>query len=249
MTKHSTGYIKSRTIELYDSLPQEETERKKHIEVRDEVIQLNYKFFGYVASRTFINNPSIEYEDKMQSALCNFCSCWWWYKYKKRYRTDLSFSSFFTLRLGEMIERELNEVKYSIRRTLCMEAGAQLGKHWAQVRYEDLVNVNLPADKMNSLKAMFGALYWADLSDHEAFLEAPETVSDVSKYVTDRYNSIEGLLIQEMVSNEAPLTDDDLLQLSDMYCINYRTLKSKLPDAMKQLYDKLKKSQDSELHI
>ena len=249
MGDKSTSYIKQRTQELYDSLPQDEELRKSHIEIRDEVIRLNYKFFGYVASRTFINNPSIEYEDKMQSALCNFCACWWWYKFKTRYRTDLSFSSFFTLRLGEMIERELNEVKYSIRRTLCMEAGAQLGKHWAQVRYEDLSKVDLPADKMNSLKAMFGALYWADLSDHEAFLEAPESVSDMSKYLTDNYNSIEGLLIHEMVSNEGPLTDEDLIHISDMYCIDYLTLKSKLPIAMKQLYSKLKNAQDSELQI
>ena len=58
---------------------------------------------------------------------------------------------FFRPRVSEMIERELNEVKYSIRRSLCMEAGAQLGKHWAKVTYDDLSHVKLPVDKMNSL--------------------------------------------------------------------------------------------------
>ena len=239
--------IKERTIELYDSLPLDEESRKAQLHIRDEIIKLNYRFFGYVASRTFINNPSIEYEDKIQSAICNFCKCWWWYKFAPKYRTDLSFSSFFTLRLGEMIERDLNEVKYSIRRTLCMEAGAQLGKHWAQVRYDDLVKVNLPVDKMNSLKAMFGALYWADLSDHEAFLEAPEIISDISEYLTDQYDSIEGLLIHEMVANERALTNDDLVQISELCCIDFIVLKAKLPVAMKQLYAKLKSAQDNAL--
>jgi hypothetical protein len=54
--------VKKRTIELYDSLPQDEEERKSRLDIRDEVIKLNYSFFGYVASRTYINNPSIEYE-------------------------------------------------------------------------------------------------------------------------------------------------------------------------------------------
>ena len=35
----------------------------------DEIIELNYTFFGYVATHTYINNSSISYEDKFQSAL------------------------------------------------------------------------------------------------------------------------------------------------------------------------------------
>ena len=161
-------YIKQRTLELYDSLPQDESNRKLRTDVRDEVIDLNYSFFGYIATHTYINNTSVTYEDKLQSALMHFCECWWWYKWKgndkhKGYRQDLSFTVFFKPRIGEMIERELNEVKYSIRRSLCMEAGAQLGKHWAQVRYDDLSKVSMPPEKLNSLKAIFGTVYWADL--------------------------------------------------------------------------------------
>lgn len=236
--------VKQRTIELYDSIPQDEEGRKSRLDIRDQIIELNYSFFGYVASRTYINNPSIEYEDKFQSALCNFCKCWWWYRWSKKYRTDLSFSSFFTLRLGEMIERELNEVKYSMRRSLCMKAAAQLGKHWGQVKYEDLAHVNLPADDMNSLKAIFGAVYWADLADHEMYIEAPDTQhSDISKYLTDKYNSIEELLIHEMVSNESKLSDDDIKELSELYSIDYWQLKAALPKAMEILHDKLIKGQ------
>lgn len=236
--------VKQQTIELYDSLPQDEEGRKSRLDIRDKIIELNYSFFGYVASRTYINNPSIEYEDKFQSALCNFCKCWWWYRWAERYRTDLSFSSFFTLRLGEMIERELNEVKYSLRRSLCMKAGAQLGKHWGQVRYEDLAQVKLPADEMNSLKAMFGAVYWADLSDHEMYLEAPEHAgNDISRYLSDKYDTVEELLIHEMVLNESQLSDNDLHELSEMYSIDYWELKSKLPKALEILHDRLVKGQ------
>lgn len=236
--------VKQQTIELYDSLPQDEEGRKSRLDIRDKIIELNYSFFGYVASRTYINNPSIEYEDKFQSALCNFCKCWWWYRWAERYRTDLSFSSFFTLRLGEMIERELNEVKYSLRRSLCMKAGAQLGKHWGQVRYEDLAHVNLPADEMNSLKAMFGAVYWADLADHEMYLEAPDNRhGDITKYLTDKYDTVEELLIHEMVSNESQLSDDDLHEISELYSIDYWELKSKLPKALEILHDRLVKGQ------
>lgn len=236
--------VKKRTIELYDSLPQDEEGRKSRLDIRDQIIELNYSFFGYVASRTYINNPSIEYEDKFQSALCNFCKCWWWYRWAERYRTDLSFSSFFTLRLGEMIERELNEVKYSLRRSLCMKAGAQLGKHWGQVRYEDLAHVNLPADEMNSLKAMFGAVYWADLADHEMYLEAPDNRhGDISRYLSDKYDTVEELLIHEMVSNESQLSDDDLHEISELYSIDYWELKSKLPKALEILHDRLVKGQ------
>lgn len=236
--------VKKRTIELYDELPQDEEGRKARLDIRDQVISLNYSFFGYVASRTYINNPSIEYEDKLQSALCNFCKCWWWYKWAEKYRTDLSFSSFFTLRLGEMIERDLNEVKYSLRRSLCMKAGAQLGKHWGQVRYEDLAHVNLPADDMNSLKAMFGAVYSADLSEHEMYLESLDTShNDISKYLTDQYDSIEELLIYEMVSNESSLSDAELLNIAELYSIEYWDLKAALPKALEILHTRLLKGQ------
>lgn len=244
-----TDYVKQRTIELYDSLPQEEERRKSYINIRDEIINLNYSFFGYVATHTYINNTSVTYEDKLQSALMHFCECWWWYKWKgndkhKGYRQDLSFTVFFKPRIGEMIERELNEVKYSIRRSLCMEAGAQLGKHWAQVRYDDLSKVNLPPDKLNSLKAIFGTVYWADLETQSLFIEAPTQSSSEFDNPTDRYNSIEDLLIDEMINSESKLSDSDLLKMSDMYNIDFWTLKAKLPDAENKLYKRLHENLD-----
>lgn len=72
-------YIKTRTNELYDSLPHEKEARMRCITVRDEIIELNYKFFGYVASTTFVENTT--YEDKLQTALLSFLHMWWKYKW------------------------------------------------------------------------------------------------------------------------------------------------------------------------
>lgn len=231
--------IKAETIRLYDLLPQDDEEaRKVRIDIRDKVIELNYTFFGYVASHTFPTNRYITYEDKFQSALCHFCSCWHWYRFAKRYRTDLSFATFFKPRISEMIDREFTEVRYSVNRSLRMEVGEQIGKHWAQVRYEDLSDerVNITPDKMNSLKAIFGTLYYADIEDFSPYLRMEsENYSPVEK-LDDKYNTIEDLLIREMVQQECKLTDSKLLKLSDIYGIKFNELKDKLPIAESRLY-------------
>lgn len=232
--------IKQRTLELYSLLPQEEEARKSRIDIRDQIIQLNMSFFGYVASKTFINNSMVTYEDKFQSAVCHFLTCWWWYKWEGHYRTDLSFAVFFRLRIGEMIERELNTVKYSTRRDLCMEVGKQLGKHWGQVKYEDLSNprLQLPVDKMNSLKAIFGTLYMPDIEEQMQYLEAPKVVEGIDS-MSDCYDSIEELLVREMIDREERLKDSDLLEIADMYQVDFATLKSKRNLAESILYKRL----------
>lgn len=236
--------IKQQTLELYAQLPQEYEERIKRTDIRDKVIELNYTFFGYVASRTFVNNSVATYEDKLQSCLCGFLQIWWKFKYAAKYRTDLAFTVFFRPRLSEMIERELTEVKYSVRRTLCMEVGNQLGKHWAQVRYEDLSDprVHLPADKMNSLKAIFGTLYMADLESAELYLPAEQ--ESTFEYIGENYDSIHDLLIHEMVYDECQLTDKKLLEMAELYGLSFWDLKKALPQAEKDLYNQLKQSLD-----
>lgn len=249
MTKDEKERVKQETIRLYESLPQIKSERIARLDVRDRVIELNYAFFGYVATKTFINNSMVTYEDKLQSALMHFCECWWWWKWNgdethKGYRGDISFAVFFKPRVGEMIERELNEVKYSVRRSLCMEVGEQLGKHWGQVKYDDLANVNLPPEKMIALKAIFGTLYSADLSEHELFIEAPSSVTSSFEVLDDKYDSIQDLLLNEMITYEEKLTDSKLLDMAEMYGVDYRLMKAALPKAEKILYDRLKESQD-----
>jgi hypothetical protein len=246
MGQFDKEYTKRRTLEIYASMPQEKSLRMQCLKERDELIDLNYTFFGYIASHTFINNSCVEYEDKLQSALLHFCECFWWYKWDgtgdpnhKGYRADLAFTVFFKPRIAEMIERELNEVKYSIRRTLCMEVGAQLNKHWGQVKYEDLSHVSLPADKMNSLKAIFGSMYWADLDTHAMFIAASNHQISIYDQLTDKYDDLQSLLIHEMIDQEKRLTDTDLLAMSELYCVPYEQLQKHLPEAERVLYNQL----------
>lgn len=233
-------WVKYRTLELYDYLPQTSLEeRALYTDIRDEIIELNYTFFGYVASHTFINNSSVSYEDKFQSALLHFCEMWHKYKYAAKYRTDLSFAVFFKPRIGECIERELNEVKYSLRRSLCMEAGAQLGKHWGQVKYDDLKDVKLPPEKMQALQAMFGSMYWADLDTHALFIEAAPRYSQEEQLYSDNYNSIVDMLVHEMVLEEKKLDDNALLNISIIQDIPFNELKELLPEAENKLRKQL----------
>ena len=245
-------YIKRKTLELYDSLPKDKALRMQRTDVRDKIIELNYAFFGYVATRTFINNSSITYEDKLQSALMHFCECWWWYKWDgtgdpkhKGYRQDLSFAVFFKPRIGEMIERELNEVKYSVRRDLLMEAGKQLGKHWGKVTYDDLKHVSFESDKqgktnkMASLKAIFGSMYIAELETHALFIPDNSQKTSIMDDMDDNYNSLEEFLIREMIDNEGRLTDDDLHKLSDEFSISFDELRRCLPKAEDMLHERL----------
>ena len=237
-------YRKQRTIELYDYLPQTSLEeRREYTDIRDAIIEMNYTFFGYIASHKFLNNSYIQYEDKFQSALLHFCEMWEKYRFwGGRYRTDVAFGVFFKPRITECMERELDEVKYSLRRTLCMEVGAQIGKHWAKVTYEDLADprVKLTPDKMASLQAMFGSMYVADLETHAMFIEADEMPSDVSDFYNDNYDDLSGLLQHEMIELERDLTDKDFKSISATLSVPEEKLRAIYPEAKAALYKKLK---------
>lgn len=250
MEKYTKSYIKNRTQELYDSLPQNKDERVKCLEVRDEILELNKSFFTYMVSTMFINNSYISFEDRLQTAYCEFLDCWWWYKWEgdenhSGYRTDLSFAVFFLPRLKEMIKRRLDEVGYSVRRSLCMKVGEQIGKHWAQVTYDDLSDprLHLSAQDMNALKAIFGTLYQTDLESIENYVSGEYTIGNEPDFeISLEYNTIEELLIHEMQECEERLTDKKLKKMSDMYQIDFYILKEALPRAEEMLYKQLKES-------
>lgn len=236
-------YRKLRTIELYDYLPQTTLEeRRTFVDIRDAIIEMNYTFFGYIASHKFVNNNFISYEDKFQSALSHFCEMWEKYRFiTTKYKTNVAFGVFFKPRITECMERELDEVKYSLRRTLCMEVGDQIGKHWGKVTYEDLTDprVKLSGEKMDSLKAMFGSMYTADLETHAMFIQTNDNPVDSSDLYTDEYDSLTDLLIHEMVEQERCLTDKDLQKLSDLLDVPVEKLAGLLEEAKEQLHTKL----------
>ena len=236
-------FRKQRTIELYDYLPQTTLEdRRTFTDIRDAIIEMNYTFFGYIASHKFVNNSFISYEDKFQSALSHFCEMWEKYRFvTSKYRTDVAFGVFFKPRITECMERELDEVKYSLRRTLCIEVGDQIGKHWAKVTYEDLSDprVKLSPEKMASLQAMFGSMYVADLETHAMFIQAEDHHIDCSDLYSDDYDSLVDLLIHEMVEQERPLTDKDLINLSQLLDLPLEKLQDSLEEAMSKLHTML----------
>lgn len=235
--KYDKEYIKRRTNELYDQLPMDKEERKIRLDIRDEIIKLNYSFFGYVASNTFVENTT--HEDKFQTALLSFMGMWWKYKWTPKYRADLSFTVFFKPRLSEEIRRYLSPVSYTTKRCLCMKAAEQVGKKWTEITYDDLPNVILPPQEMTALKSILGANHSVDLADMEVFLEAPMHQSSIEDYQTTMYNSIEELLIQEMIEQESMLTDRQLKHLANLYTIDFDVLKGALPKALKILHDRL----------
>lgn len=239
--------IKQETLDLYAQLSQDEEERKSRLDIRDKIIELNYKFFGYIAGHTFVNNTSVSYEDKFQSAIQSFCEIWWWFRWNKKTSKNYSFAVYFKPRLSEMVERKLSEVKYSLRRNLCIKAANQLDKHWSKLTYEDLEKVTLPVNELNSLKAMFGSVYWADLKEYEAYIPDTTVQSNIENYINYNfdYGDIDTLLINEMVLEERKLETSDLLNISNTYDIPYTDLIRALPRAMDKLHEKLLKNLDS----
>ena len=230
---NDADWRKQRTLELYDLLPQTTLEeRATYTDIRDEVVFLNYTFFGYVASHTYVNNTSVTYEDKVQSALVHFCEIWHKFKYAPQYRTDLSFSVFFTT------------VRYSFERSIKMEAGKQLGKHWSKVEYDDLKNLKMTGQKMQSLQAIFGCMYWADLETHALFIEAP--ISSESSHVpvlySNDYDSVVDLLVHEMVEKECLLDNKMLDKISDIQDIPIEELRKARPEAEMKLYKDLQEA-------
>ena len=232
---------KERTLELYSYLPQTSLEdRFKYTDIRDEVIFLNYNYFGYIASHVYIKTVHVSYEDKFQSALTNFCTMWHKFQYAKKYRTDLSFSVFFKPRLSECVYRELITVKHTINRSLKTEAADQLGKHYTKLTYDDLSKVNMDPEKMAALKAVFHADYEEDMETASIFIPVPgDTASVDEELYSENYNDIEHVIMSEMIDKERMLTIDDVLELSDTLGIPVREIERAQPKAEKMLYNEL----------
>lgn len=246
-------WVKLRTIELYGYLPQTTLEeRAQYTDIRDEVIALNDNFFWYIAKTKYINNQTVSVEDKYQSAICNFIDHDLWAKYMftpavgKQYRTDLAFSSFFQPRITECMIREFENFKSTLRRSLCMKAGEQLGKFWSKVTYEDIANVKLPPDQMEALRASFCTTTNADINDISMYKPAATVVEDrIEELYNDEYDSVEDLLVHEMLEREQKLEDSFLLKMSELYSIPFDELVKARPGAE----DKLRKQLEEAISI
>lgn len=229
-------WVKARTQELYDMLPQTTLEeRNTFTNIRDEIVEINYSFFGYVAKGTYVTDPMATYEDKLQSALTNFCQMWAKYKFASEYRTDLSFAVFFKPRLSECIKRELNTIKYSLRRTICMKAAEQLGKHWGQITKEDIPKVHLNPQEMRILESIFNTQYDTTYDDGDLAKIKSSNQSDfivsygIEGIYTEQYDNLEDLIVHEMIECESKLDDAYLLKMSGLYGIPFNELEKARP--------------------
>ena len=236
-------WVKARTQELYDMLPLTSLEdRMKYVDVRDEVIAINEKFFGYLARGKYVADPYATYEDKVQSAKTAFLEQWAKYKFTPKYRADLSFSVFFKPRISECIGRELNPIKYSLRRTICMKAAKQVGKHWGKLTKEDIKNVQLPPNEMKILEAIFNGRYVKDVdsSDNKHLtMDTSSKVDIIEDLYTEDYDEIEDLIMHEMIECECKLDDAYLLKMSELYGIPFDELEKTRPIGEAKLKKKL----------
>lgn len=246
-------WVKLRTIELYKLLPQTTLEeRASHTDIRDEIIAINDNFFWYIAKTKYINNQTVSIEDKYQSAVCHFINHDLWAKFMftpaegKQYRTDLAFSSFFKPRITECMAREFDNVRWTLRRSLCMKAGEQLGKYWSEVTYEDVAKVKLPPEQMEALRSIFCTMNNADVNDISIYKPASTIVEDkIEDLYNDEYDSLEDLIIHEMLEREEKLDDAFLLKMSELYDIPFNELVAARPGAE----DKLKKQLEEAISI
>lgn len=222
-------WIKARTQELYDMLPLTTLEeRNSYTWIRDEIIELNMGFFKYLAKNKYIADPYVTSEDKLNSAIVAFCQMWAKYKFTPKYRADLSFTVFFKPRISECIGRELNPIKYSLRRTICMKASEQLNnKPWGKLTKEDIKLVNLPPAEMKILEAIFNSKYSLDIDapEHANISGGTYCINDtIDEIYTEEYDELEDLIVHEMIEQESKLSDEDLVKMSELYNIPYDDL-------------------------
>lgn len=262
---------KQETLRLYSLLPQDKDvpdeedameARAERTDIRDEIVLLNYSFFGFVAAKTNVHNPSVSFDDKFQCALTEFMGtgvpytdrngkhhetgrgCWYKYMWEGHYRCDLSFSVFFYLRLSECVDRALSVVQYSQYRPLQMEVAKVLDKPWMKVTYDDLKDPRLKGkvsgDHLESLARMFGVIYEADLETHELFIPGEEHHASISDdYWNDNYDSIEDLLMREMIDRERKLSAKDQKDICKLYDLDPIEVEKAIPKAEEMLYKKL----------
>jgi len=243
--------VKNRTIELYDKLPMTSLEdRKACTDIRDEIIEINYPYFTYLAKKLYVDNPVVTFEDKLQTILSNFCILWPEWRFPKinkygQYRDykNLSFAVFFKPRLFELSRRELNVIKYSLRRTLCSKAANMLNKDkWADVTKEDIAKLDLPQNELDILERIFNNRYTKDIDKPETGSVMKSTqlaVDTMEDLYTENYDSVVDLIVHEMIEQESKLSDSHLLKMSNLYTIPYDELLKARPLGEAKLKQKL----------
>ena len=146
-----------------------------------------------------------------------------------------------------MIERELNIVKYSTRRTICMKIGEQLGKHWGKVTYDDIAKVKLSPADLEAAQYIFNVMYPQDMEVVELYVPGDpgaEADDKFNELLSDNYDTVEELLVHEMIDSEKKLSEADLKKISVVQDIPMEVLYKAKPVAEQMLYKRLKDIQE-----
>ena len=192
----------------------------------------------YDPSATYTSEDYVFYEKELyECKSCTPVTGEWnpeMWKRVKTYRSDLSFAVFFKPRLKECITRELNTIKYSVRRQVCMKAAAQLGKHWGQLTKEDIAKVQLSPEEMQTLESIFSTKYDTPFEDTTAVKAKPMqsdfiTIKGIDEIYTEKYDSLEDLIMHEMIEEQCKLDDAHLLKMAQMYDIPFVDLERARP--------------------
>ena len=141
--------------------------------------------------------------------------------------------------------QDLSDIKYTPKRNLTRKIAEQVGKPWTEVRKEDLSNPNLKLSPANRKYAetLFEIPNMKSLEDVSIFISNGTNEISIADQISDEYDSIEDLLVKEMVYNEKKLTDGYLKKLSEMLCIDYDQLLMARPIAEEMLLQKLRDNQ------
>jgi hypothetical protein len=218
-------------------------ERIARIDCRNELIELNYKFFCYVAHCSNVSAEYASIDDKIQVAVLAFMKHWWKYKWVPKYRDDLSFGVFFKPRIQEEIRRALIPFSEPVLRSLAMEASKFLNKRWTEILYEDtatLMELGMRPDKVQALRCYLSVPFAVDIEDVKHTIPDEERDTSIGDFITDKFSTVEELLIQEMLKEESRLSDEMLHKLADIYSLNYYDLRDIYPKAVSTLYKRLK---------
>ena len=176
---------------------------------------------------------------------------WAKYKFAPEYRTDLSFAVFFKPRLSECIRRDLNTVKYSLRRTVCKKAAEQLNKPWGKLTKEDIGKVKLTPQEMSVLEVIFSTQYDTTYEEDThlgiKFKVTPSefsTSQGIDDIYTEQYDALEDLIVHEMIEQESKLDDEYLLKMAQLYDIPFAELVKARPIGEQKLKYQLEEYMD-----
>ena len=116
-----------------------------------------------------------------------------------------------------------------------MKAAKQLGKKWTEITKEDIQYVQLDQQDMHVLETIFNTRNNASYDDGDGDVKLKNVQHGfiasygIDNIYTENYDSLEDLIVHEMIEAESKLEDADLLKMSELYGIPFCDLQKARP--------------------